>query len=92
MSVKSFEIQKKVFNHHGFCSAVCSCIDCQGDGQEAAFLLVILIFFFICSADHLVISGGCGAGDIWHFCHMEQNLVLNAFFCASKSVYLRWKE
>lgn len=53
---------------------------------------VVLIFFFVLSADHLVICGGCGTGGTWHFCHMEQNLVLNSFFCASESAYLHWKE
>lgn len=92
MLVKCFEIQKKVFNHRSFCSDVCSCTGCQGGSQEETFLSVMQIFFIILSADHLVISGGSGAGDTWHFCHMEQKLVLNSFFCASESVYLHWKE
>lgn len=50
-------------------------------------LSVILIFFFTLSAGHVVISGECGTGDTWHFCHVEQNLVINSFF-ASGLVYL----
>lgn len=55
-------------------------------------LSVIPIFFFIWTADHLVVSGWHGTADTCHFCHIEHNLTLNYYFCTSDSVYILWKK